>query len=871
MKVTFVYTDHGQYNQNNFNRGVAVLSSCLKLKGHRTSLLHISRRIDRGRFKEAVKIHRPDLIAFSFISNMFSQVKQFSVWVKEMNIPAVHGGMHPTIAPEECLAQEGISAIVRGEGECAITDFCQALESSKDIKNIPNIWVKEGGRIYRNPPRGLIENLDTLPYPDYELFGYENLEEGVVHKILVSQASRGCNYNCTYCCNHVLRSLYNRKTTFVRYYGVDRLLDEIEAGLKKYPFLKEVRFYDDTITQDKDWFREFAVKYRRRIALPYSGNERVENIEDETALLLKESGCVSLDLGIESGSRFIRERYMNRRISDEKIIEAFRLLRSNGINANSFNILGMVGETPETVLETIKLNALARPSITFNAYFYPFKGTKAYELVRERNYGVEGDVADFFSRPVVALDTIKRSQLVFFHKYFYLLMKIYGFLSGESRNRDRIAKALDSIVASRYFPYALFNFFHFGKDDMLVILRRSPKAYMLMRKIYRSIRKKAKIRIAPFFKDIYLASRRFPLGMIGIFVKKKGMDEMRPKSLLAIRIDRIGDLMVTLPALKALRRIFPEARISVLAAEENAPLLTVFPWIDEVITYRGFIRTVGLLRKKGFGLAVDFLMDYPLKTALLTLLSGSGFTAGFDIAGRGDCFNLGVVPAGRKHVSVYMLDLAHAVAKASFFNGRIDEEARVEFPVPKEDKEYIRSLIEKNGIGQDDMIVGVHPGGHYASQRWPVERFAGLAGRIIKKYNAKVIITGSLGERALIDEMARMMKEGAVKVIGLPLNRLAALVAITDLFICNNSGPWHIACALNKRTVSTMGPTNHHLWWPAGGEHIVIRKGLSCSPCDLAVCGSHACMKMISIEDMMDAAEVQIEKIKNRRSDGNGR
>lgn len=490
MNITFIYTDYGQYNQNNFNRGIAMLSSCLKKEGHRTSLVHISKRIRKKDFMRAVKESRPDLVAFSFISNMFSQVKEFSIWIKEMGIPAIHGGMHPTVAPEECLAAEGISVIVRGEGELAITDICRAMGSSGRINDIPNVWVKEGGNIYRNPPRALIGNLDTLPYPDYKLFNYEKLEEASVYKILITQASRGCSYSCTYCCNPLLRALYKHDGKFLRHYSVDRLLGEIEFGLKSYPFLKEVRFCDDTITQDKRWFAEFAVKYKDRIGLPYSGNERVENIDSETVKALKESGCISLDLGIESGSRFIRETYMNRWMSNEKIVEAFRLLGSGGINTNSFNILGMVGETPGTALETIKLNAAVRPSVTFNAYFYPFCGTKADELVKERGYEVDTDVKDFFSKPVVELDTIKRSQLVFFHKYFYFLMKIYSAFGRRPDGGVKAAKALDDFLTSKYFPYAVFNFFHFGKDDLMAILRKHPGLYAGIRGIYRSIRGK---------------------------------------------------------------------------------------------------------------------------------------------------------------------------------------------------------------------------------------------------------------------------------------------------------------------------------------------------------------------------------------------
>jgi len=489
VKIIFVYTDYGQYNQNNFNRGVAILSSCLKREGHRTGLVHISKRIGETEFKKVVAAQGPDLIAFSFISHMFPQVKRFSAWVKEMNLPAVHGGMHPTVAPEECLAQEGVNVIIRGEGEGAIVDICSAMESGKTLKTIPNVWTREGGDIYRNPPRPLIDNLDNLPYPDYDLFDYENLEEGFVHKIFVTQASRGCDYSCTYCCNPLLRNLYRDSGRFLRHYSVNRLLDEIEAGLKRYPSLKEVRFYDDTLTQDKGWFKEFALKYKERVGLPYSGNERVENIDEDSAARLKESGCVSLDLGVESGSQFIRQRYMNRRMTNEKIIEAFRILRSCGIKTNSFNILGMVGETPATALETIKLNSRIRPAVVFNAYFYPFKGTEAYEMVKERNYAVDEDVGSFFERPAVALDTIKRRQLVFFYKYFYLLMKIYGFLYTAAGDKDKAGRALDRVLTSRFFPHTLFNLVHFGKDDILVVLRRHPKLYLLVRKIYRSVKK----------------------------------------------------------------------------------------------------------------------------------------------------------------------------------------------------------------------------------------------------------------------------------------------------------------------------------------------------------------------------------------------
>jgi heptosyltransferase-2 len=373
------------------------------------------------------------------------------------------------------------------------------------------------------------------------------------------------------------------------------------------------------------------------------------------------------------------------------------------------------------------------------------------------------------------------------------------------------------------------------------------------------------MKIKTFFRELYFAARGILLRGIGVFVKKKHPENIAPASILAVRIDRIGDLVVSLPALRLLRQVFPEARISVLVRESNASLLTFFPWMDDVITYRGFLKTVTLLRQRRFDLAIDLLMDYPLKPALLTVFSGSKFTAGFDVAGKGGCFDLALIPSGqKKHVSLYMTDLARAIADAA--GRQAGKDLNVEFYVPDEDREFARSLFKDNGIGAGDMVIGIHSGGHYASQRWPVERFARLADMAIKRYGAKIYIIGSLEEKTLIDSMAAMMKGSAVKVIGLPLNRLAALVAITDLFICNNSGPWHIACAFNIPTVSTMGPTDYRIWWPMRGENIVLRKELPCSPCGLAVCLRHDCMKMICLEEMMAAIQTQVEKIKNGKN-----
>jgi ADP-heptose:LPS heptosyltransferase len=107
------------------------------------------------------------------------------------------------------------------------------------------------------------------------------------------------------------------------------------------------------------------------------------------------------------------------------------------------------------------------------------------------------------------------------------------------------------------------------------------------------------------------------------------------------------------------------------------------------------------------------------------------------------------------------------------------------------------------------------------------------------------------------------MTVDGLEFIGLPLDKVAALIALLKLFIANNSGPLHIACALNVPTVSTMGPTNPFLWWPQGKNHIVVKKEMDCSPCNKPKCTKHACMRSISPEEMMEAVDSQITRIKH--------
>ena len=428
MKLTFVYTDMGIDNARKFNQGVAQLSSCLKQAGHKTSLVHIFEEINQEDYVKLIHTHSPDIIAFSSISNLYPKIKQFAAWTKNnFDVPIIYGGPHPTLVPDGCMNTGLFDIICRGEGEQALVELCNALEKREKITEIKNLWVKTDNRIYKNPIRPLIEDLDSLPSLDYELFNYETLADATHFKRLVIMVGRGCPYNCTYCCNHAVRELYPNKKRYVRFRSVDKVISEIEYGLNKYPFLKEVRFFDDTLTIKKSWFSEFAEKYKEKIGLPYSANDRVNHINEDIAELLRDSGCYFVELGIESGNERIREEVMQRGTSEERIINAFDLCRKYGIKTSAFNIIGVPGETFGSTLDTIKLNARAKPDWSYIFYFHPYIGTRLYDLCVEKRLLTNKTFKTIYEGPALNLESITEQETNFAFNFFRPLIKLYKF------------------------------------------------------------------------------------------------------------------------------------------------------------------------------------------------------------------------------------------------------------------------------------------------------------------------------------------------------------------------------------------------------------------------------------------------------------
>lgn len=366
-----------------------------------------------------------------------------------------------------------------------------------------------------------------------------------------------------------------------------------------------------------------------------------------------------------------------------------------------------------------------------------------------------------------------------------------------------------------------------------------------------------------FLRKKYFALRNIAITLIGLH--KAGAPATSAcaiDSIVALRIDRIGDLVLSLPALKALKALFPASHLTLILRKHYVPLLKGTPFIDELIPYNNFLSTVVLLRKRKFSLAIDLLMDYSLKTALLVFLSDALVRVGFDIEGRGKLFNFPLTQdPKRKHMSEHMLGLVESLSFLSLSAHKMSKYTDPELFVSAENKIFAEEFFRARGAAKGDTIIGIHPGGYYKSQRWSIRNFADLANYISKKYHAKIMLVASRQEQALMHELLFLLSEKPILVFGFRLDQCAALIASASLFIANNSGPLHIAAALGIPTVSTMGPTDPDLFWPLGKNHIVIKRDVNCSPCNLGVCQRHCCMKLITVEEMKRAVDMQMNGI----------
>ena len=331
----------------------------------------------------------------------------------------------------------------------------------------------------------------------------------------------------------------------------------------------------------------------------------------------------------------------------------------------------------------------------------------------------------------------------------------------------------------------------------------------------------------------------------------------------------VGDAVMTVPALRQLRRLFPNAHLTLATRSWAKGLFADVDYIDDLLVHessglRSVVQQVRAWRKREFDLAVIF--PNSLETALVASLARVPVRIGYATEGRQKLLTDPLpLPEWRhsKHEVFYYLKLIAELEwlvnhEQTFLETQPDASLEVSDARRSAAREFLRSYGVQTG---DAPVVALCPGSiNSRAKRWPVERYAALADKLIERLNAKVLLVGSAAEAEVSAAVNAQMRHKAVDLTGkTSLAELVALLSLVDLLVTNDTGPAHIAAALGRPTLVIFGPTNPLTTRPFSPYGEIIREPPDCAPCMLRDCPiDHRCMTAITPEAVFERARVHL-------------
>ena len=337
-----------------------------------------------------------------------------------------------------------------------------------------------------------------------------------------------------------------------------------------------------------------------------------------------------------------------------------------------------------------------------------------------------------------------------------------------------------------------------------------------------------------------------------------------PRRILIIKPSSLGDIVHALPVLVALRESYPYAHIAWLVGNSFAPLLEGHPLLDEVIRFdrarygrmwrspRVFVdfwRFVVRLRRRRFDLVID--LQGLIRSGLFSWFSGARQRFGFATAREGAWLFYSCrvrPPASAEHAVDKNLSIVKAL-------GLRVESPQFPLSLRPAERAAARELLTEAAGQQVGSLTAVFPGARWETKRWPPERIGALVDRIHAAGLPRCVLLGAPGDRAFAEQVKSACRSGVIDLVGrTALRQLAALVDAADRVVCHDSGPLHIAAALDKPTITIFGPSSPVRTGPYSTAAKVITHPIECAPCYRRVCplGHHDCMRRLTVEAVFE-------------------
>jgi len=385
MLVTmFNYEDLGTkiisslLNKHNFETVIVYL------KEQNTNVSKFPTEKELDLFFELIKREQPEVVGFGFKSCFSQYVNEITKQLRQRLYKGkiIYGGVHAILCSQECI--EHADLVCTGEGEHAMLELCRRIAEGESYNDLTGFWVRQGDKIYKNPVRPLIEDLDSLPIPDFENrkeyfidmdiiatdYCEASRDPGDYYQII---SSRGCPFRCTFCGNTALISHYKGKGRYLRRRSPEHVVAELELA-KKYTSRHKVLFNDDVFCFDENWVNDFVKEYKKRVNLPFRALTHPRFTDPEILSKLKDAGLFYLKMGIQSGSSRTRKEVFDLRTKDEEILEAADTIHKLGITKEYDVIMDNPWETRKDKAASIKMFLkLDRPFYlsTYSMVYYP--------------------------------------------------------------------------------------------------------------------------------------------------------------------------------------------------------------------------------------------------------------------------------------------------------------------------------------------------------------------------------------------------------------------------------------------------------------------------------------------------------------------
>lgn len=371
-------------DNSHYPLGLAYLHSVLEKNGNEVQTLFLNNHSDEycyTKIQETLENFSPDVVAFQMLTqNRISTYRMIeSIHKKDNHIHQVIGGIHATLMYEQIIEKYPYVIAVLGEGEATFPRLIEELsKKTPDFLSIDGIAFNREGKIITTRQRQLIKNLDEIPFPKHEIFFTKNRKAGSI------MTTRGCPFNCSFCCLH---STSRRQ---VRMRSINNIIEEVEWMIQKFPQMTDIWIHDDTFFIDNQRVIDFCdTIIKRQIKINFICNGRFKPVSQEMVYKLEQANFTKVIFGLESGDNTILNK-CHKGINQKDVINTYRLFAKTKINVYSHLIIGLPGETIETITETAnfikKLQKIKYVPNYHAALVTIFPGTEIYEIAKTAKF-----------------------------------------------------------------------------------------------------------------------------------------------------------------------------------------------------------------------------------------------------------------------------------------------------------------------------------------------------------------------------------------------------------------------------------------------------------------------------------------------------